>query len=245
MIESPKRSLAKAISYRFLGSIVTGMIAFAVTRRLDVSALTGAADAVAKLVLFFVYERIWNKIHFGKSASSTAVVWITGLPASGKTTLAQGLREKLESRKLTVEHIDGDEVRSLFPNLGFDRPARDQHIRRVGHLASRLEAHGIWVIVSMVSPFRDSRDFARGLCKNFVEVHLSTPFEECARRDPKGLYQKAKEGSLLGLTGIQGTFEAPLAPELRMDTTTIAPREATDRVLSFLIGGPRTKTSSL
>jgi len=95
-----------------------------------------------------------------------------------------------------VELLDGDEIRSVFPSTGFSHAERDAHIRRVGFLASRLERHGVTVVASLVSPYRESRQFVRSVCRRFVEVHVSTPLEECERRDPKGLYRKARAGEI-------------------------------------------------
>jgi len=163
------------------------------------------------------------------------VIWITGFPASGKTTLALALKAEYESRGLPVEHLDGDEIRKLFPSTGFDRESRDQHIRRVGHLASRLQAHGVTVIVSLVSPFQTSRDFARNLSQNFFEVHLTTPIGVCETRDPKGLYRKARTGEISNLTGIQSDFETPSAPELKLDTSTLPLEACVKQVLSHVL----------
>jgi adenylylsulfate kinase len=111
-------------------------------------------------------------------------------------------------------------VRAIFPNTGFTRPERDAHIRRVGFLASKLEEHGVIVIASFVSPYRESRDFVRGQCRSFVEVWVNTPIEVCEQRDVKGLYAKARRGEIANFTGISDPYEPPTAAELVIDTTT-------------------------
>ena len=125
-----------------------------------------------------------------------------------------------------VEYLDGDVIREIFPGTGFTRPERDAHIRRVGWLASRLEAHGVIVVASLVSPYVESRSFVRGLCRHFIEIWISTPFEECERRDVKGLYARAKAGEIRNFTGLDDPYEAPVAAELVMDTTAMGLEDA-------------------
>jgi adenylylsulfate kinase len=104
----------------------------------------------------------------------------------------------------------------------------------VGFLASKLEEHGVFVVASFVSPYAESRQFVRGLCRSFLEVHVSTPLEECERRDVKGLYAKARRGEIQNFTGISDPYEPPGSPELVVDTTAIDVREAGEQVLSLL-----------
>jgi 3'(2'),5'-bisphosphate nucleotidase len=161
-----------------------------------------------------------------------AVIWLTGLPASGKSTIAAELFTRLRATGARVELLDGDEVRRLFPSAGFTREARDAHVRHVGHLASRLEHHGVIVIVSLVSPYREARDFVRSLCRRFVEVHVSTPLDVCERRDPKGLYARARAGALHQMTGVDDPYEPPLAPEVVVDTNRTTLGDAVDLVIA-------------
>ncbi|MFA5139645.1 MAG: adenylyl-sulfate kinase [Elusimicrobiota bacterium] len=160
-----------------------------------------------------------------------AVIWLTGLSASGKSTLAKGLCEHLRGKGLPVELLDGDSLRAVFPETGFTKAERDTHIRRVGFMASLLEKHGVHVVASFVSPYREARRFARGLCKNFIEVHLSTPLEECERRDPKGLYAKARRGEIRDFTGVDAPYEPPESPELTIDTSAVSMEEALESLI--------------
>ncbi len=124
---------------------------------------------------------------------------------------------------MDVEYLDGDAMREIFPTTGFTRAERDAHLRRVGYLASRLEEHGVIVVASFVSPYRESRDFVRGLCRNFVEIYVATPLEECERRDVKGLYARARRGEIRNFTGIDDPYEPPEHPELTLDTRRAEP----------------------
>ncbi|HXI22059.1 MAG TPA: adenylyl-sulfate kinase, partial [Gemmatimonadales bacterium] len=162
------------------------------------------------------------------------VLWFTGLSGSGKSTIARRIVETLAARGRPVEYLDGDAIREVFPATGFTRPERDAHVRRVGWVASRLERHGVVVVASLVSPYRDSRGFVRGLCRRFTEIFISTPFEECARRDVKGLYARARAGEIRNFTGLDDPYEPPESPELEIDTTRLSVEEAVQRVLDYL-----------
>lgn len=164
------------------------------------------------------------------------VLWFTGLSGSGKSTVAERVTERLAERNVRVEYLDGDEIRRLFPATGFTRPERDAHIKRVGYLASRLEHHGITVVASLVSPYAESRAFVRALCRNFIEIYVATPLAECERRDPKGLYAKARRGEIAHFTGIDDPYEPPVDPELILDTEVSSIEEAVDRVIERLVG---------
>ena len=131
-----------------------------------------------------------------------------------------------------MEHLDGDSVRAIFPNTGFTRPDRDAHIRRVGFLASRLESHGVFVVASLVSPYRESRDAVRGMCDSFVEVFVDTPLAVCEQRDVKGLYAKARRGEIANFTGISDPYEPPTNAELVIDTANTTVDAAVEQVLA-------------
>jgi len=182
----------------------------------------------------FVIGRADSELETGSGEGK--VLWFTGLSGSGKSTIAREVVALLEARGDKVEYLDGDAIRDIFPATGFTRPERDAHIRRVGWVASRLERHGVTVVASLVSPYADSRAFVRGLCRNFSEIWISTSFDECARRDIKGLYARALRGEIKHFTGLDDPYEAPVTPELAIDTTNIAVDDAVSRVLAFVDG---------
>ena len=162
------------------------------------------------------------------------VLWFTGLSGSGKSTIAVRVHQELVRRGVDVEYIDGDALREVFPQTGFTRAERDEHLRRTGYMASRLAAHGVTVVASFVSPYRESRDFIRRLCANFAEIYVATPLEECERRDVKGLYARARRGEIRNFTGIDDPYEAPERPELTLDTQALTVEQCVAKVLEHL-----------
>ena len=165
-------------------------------------------------------------------------VWLTGLPSSGKTTIAGLLVDELEHRGLTVESLDGDVVRThLSKDLGYSRADRDTNIARLGWVASRLVRHGAPVVVAAISPYRDARANARALVEEhgtFVEVWVNAPFAACAERDVKGLYARAAAGEITGMTGVDDPYEEPLDAEVTIDTVGLEPTESVNLVLAYL-----------
>ncbi|NMO03925.1 adenylyl-sulfate kinase [Gordonia sp. TBRC 11910] len=168
-----------------------------------------------------------------------ATVWLTGLPASGKSTVAVALERALVEAGRAAYLLDGDNVRhGLSDDLGFSPGDRAENVRRVGHLTRLFADAGVIAIASLVSPLVSDREIARTLNKAadlpFIEIHVSTPVEECARRDPKGLYAKAKAGELTGLTGWDAPYEVPENPDLSVDTTGADIDKIVDRILALL-----------
>jgi len=166
------------------------------------------------------------------------VVWFTGLSASGKTTVANIVEPELERRGFLVDHLDGDIVRThLSKGLGYSKEDRDANIARIGWVAARLARAGAAVVVSAISPYAEARRHARSLVEQhapFVEVHVATPLEECARRDPKGLYAAAFAGEIEDFTGVSAPYESPESPEVTLDTTGVSPSESAGTVIEFL-----------
>lgn len=164
----------------------------------------------------------------------STVLWFTGLSGSGKSTISEKVYAELKDRGYEVEHLDGDAVREVFPTTGFSKKERDDHVKRVGFVASLLQKHGVFVVASFISPYQDARDFVRDMCKDFTEIHISTPLEVCESRDVKGLYAKARKGEIDNFTGISDPYEEPENPELEIDTTNITPEEGVQQVLDYL-----------
>ena len=162
-------------------------------------------------------------------------VWFTGLPCSGKTTVADLVAEELKRRNLRVERLDGDIVRqSLTRDLGFSKEDRDKNIERVTFVAKLLSRNGVAVLVSFVSPYRKARDNARRETTNFVEVFVDCPVEVCEQRDVKGMYKKAKAGEIKDFTGVDDPYEGPLHPEIVLKVAETKPQECRDLVMQKL-----------
>jgi adenylylsulfate kinase len=165
-------------------------------------------------------------------------LWFTGLSGSGKTTIAHLVGPELDRRGCIVEYLDGDTVRThLSKGLGFSKEDRDTNIERIGWVAARLTRQGGAVIAAAISPYEDTRRNAREMVDEwgtFVEVHIATSVEECARRDVKGLYEKAFAGEIKGFTGVDDPYEEPANPELRIDTEEHEPEDSARIILSKL-----------
>lgn len=162
------------------------------------------------------------------------VLWLTGLSGSGKTTLAERLYEHLGQTGRRVERLDGDTLRGVFPNTGFSKEARNEHIRRVGFMAGRLAHHGVCVVCAFISPYRDARDFVRSQCQHFIEVYVKASLDECKRRDVKGLYKKAMAGQITSFTGLDDPYEEPDRPEIVVDTEHQTVEESAQQILAYL-----------
>jgi adenylylsulfate kinase len=160
----------------------------------------------------------------------SVVLWFTGLSGAGKSTIASAVFEELCRRGIAAEYLDGDAVRHWSP-VGFTRADRDAHVKRVGHVASRLEHHGVTVVCALISPYAEARAYVRGLCQRFVEVHVATPLAECERRDVKGLYARARAGEIQNFTGIDDPYETPENPEVTIDTSVLCVDDASRIVL--------------
>jgi adenylylsulfate kinase len=230
------RSFAKAFSWRIFGSLTTTVIVYVFTKRVQVALFVGVVELVGKILLFWLHERLWERIPLGKHEPTPTVIWFTGLSGSGKTTIAQWVHADLRRRGIRAEYLDGDTIRHLFPTTGFTRTDRDQHIRRVGYLASKLEENGVFVVASFISPYEESRAFVRGLCRNFVEVYVSTPLEECERRDVKGLYARARRGEIRNFTGIDDPYEAPVNADVVIDTRGVTVEESGGKIINRIRG---------
>ena len=163
------------------------------------------------------------------------VIWLTGIPGSGKTTLALELQKYYQQKQLPLEILDGDEIRkTLSKDLGFSPEDRKEHNRRVIFVAHILAKNGVTTIVPLISPYRETRANARKEIPNFVEVWVKASVEECKKRDPKGLYKKAMAGEIKNLTGLQAPYEEPQNAELVLDTEKHSVEESIELITSTL-----------
>jgi adenylyl-sulfate kinase len=168
------------------------------------------------------------------------IVWFTGLSGAGKSTLSRALEPTLRAER-RVEILDGDEVRTyLSKGLGFSREDRDTNVRRIGFVARLLARNGVAVITAAISPYAETRAEVRRLAEAdavpFVEVYVSAALEALARRDPKGLYRKARQGELRGFTGVDDPYEPPLDPEMVLSTGDRPADQLSCEIISYLEG---------
>ena len=162
-------------------------------------------------------------------------VWFTGLPCSGKTTVADVVAERLKERGYKVERLDGDIVRQgLTSDLGFTKQDRDENIKRVTFVAKLLTRNGVAVLATFVSPYRARRIKTREEIGEFIEVYTRTPVEVCIERDVKGMYKKALQGEISNFTGVDDPYEEPEDPELVLDTSKESIEESVENVLKRL-----------
>jgi adenylylsulfate kinase len=166
------------------------------------------------------------------SKKEGVVLWFTGLSGAGKSTLAECLAPKVRAAGKKVEVLDGDIVRThLSKGLGFSREDRETNVDRIAFVAHLLARNGVVVMVAAISPFRETRERARQLIGDFIEIHVAPPLEECIKRDVKGLYKKAIAGEIPQFTGISDPYEEPLSPELKIDTSRGAVDDGATRIL--------------
>ena len=162
-------------------------------------------------------------------------LWFTGLSGAGKSTLAGRLAEELRRRGMKVEILDGDEVRTnLSKGLGFSKEDRDTNIKRIGYVCKLLTRNGVVAISAAISPYREVRDHNRQEIGQFVEIYVQCSIEELTRRDVKGLYKKALAGEVKNFTGISDPYEAPLKPEVTVDTQQQNEQESLRTLLEYL-----------
>ena len=186
---------------------------------------------------------VWHKHEVDKSRRAQAksqkpcVLWLTGLSGSGKSTIANLLEKKLAEHGKHTYLLDGDNVRhGLCGDLGFSDKDRVENIRRIAEVAKLLVDSGMIAITAFISPFKSERDYCRNLLEagEFIEVFIDTPLEECEKRDPKGLYQKARQGDIKHFTGIDSPYEAPENPEITLSFTGQTAEESAEQIFELL-----------
>ena len=166
------------------------------------------------------------------------MVWFTGLSGSGKSTIAIALERELHKRGLLCRILDGDNIRSgINNNLGFSEADRVENIRRIAEVSKLFIDTGIVTIAAFISPNNDIREMAANIIgrEDFLEIYVSTPIEECERRDVKGLYAKARRGEIKNFTGISAPFEAPAHPDLTLDTSVLSLEESVGQLLKLVL----------
>jgi adenylylsulfate kinase len=235
IVETKYRSMTKAITWRIIATLTTVILVYIFFGRLELAAALGGLEVLLKLLFNFLHERAWLAIKFGKKKMEPFVLWFTGLPACGKSTIADMVFDRLSHREFEIERLDGRDIRKLYPEVGFTRQERIAHLKRVSHMIGILEKNKVSVVASFISPYTESRDEIRKMIKeNFVEIYVKASIESCKKRDTKGMYEKAERGEIKNFTGISDVYEEPRTPALVLDTENCSAEDCAEQVIRYV-----------
>ena len=232
--ETNIRSIAKGISWRFVATGTTMIIVYVFFGNVELAIAAGLLETVAKIALYWGHEKVWQRIRWGRKKIEPFNIWFTGLPLSGKTTIADKVYEKLCKLDIPIERIDSKDIRELIPDIGYTREERNRHLKRVAHLIQTLQKNSISTVCSFVSPYKESRKMVRKMVKNNVVVYVKADIETCKKRDYKGVYAKALKGELKNFTGISDVYEEPKHAEIVIDTEKISADEAAEIIVKYI-----------
>ena len=232
--ETNKRSIAKGISWRLIATVTTVIIIYFFFGRLDLAIVAGLIESVLKIGLYWAHERVWFKVKWGKKRIEPFNLWFTGLPLSGKTTIADAVYKELEKLDIPIERLDSKDIRDVVPNIGFTRDDRNRHMKRIGHLIKTLQNNSISTVASFVSPYRESRKAIREMVKNNIVVYVQADIETCKKRDTKGKYKKALKGEYQNFTGVNDIYEEPQYAEITIDTDKLSIEESTQIIITYV-----------
>ncbi|MEN8146011.1 MAG: adenylyl-sulfate kinase [Campylobacterota bacterium] len=232
--ETNKRSIVKGISWRVVATSTTIIIVYVFFGRLDLAIAAGLIETVLKVGLYWAHERAWFKVHWGKKRIEPFNLWFTGLPLSGKTTIADKVYEELEKLDMPTERIDSKDVRELIPDIGFSREDRNRHMHRIGNLIRTLQKNSISTVASFVSPYRESRKAIREMVNNNIVVYVKADVETCKERDYKGAYAKALSGEFKNFPGVDDVYEEPQHAEIVIDTEKMSVDEAAQLIVKYV-----------
>lgn len=232
--DTNKRSVLKGVSWRFFATSTTVVIVYIFFGRLDLAIAAGIMETFAKVALYWAHERIWLKIRWGRKKIEPFNLWFTGLPLSGKSTIADAVFEELVKLDIPLERLDSKDIRDVIPDVGFSREDRNRHMHRIGHLIKTLQNNSVSTVASFVSPYKESRKAIREMVKNNIVVYVKADIETCKARDYKGVYEKALEGKLQNFTGVNDIYEEPQHAEIVIDTDKMSVEEATQEIVKYI-----------
>lgn len=232
--ETNTRSILKGVTWRVLATTTTVIIVYVFFGRLDLAIVAGLLESVLKIGLYWGHERAWHKVRWGRKQISPFNLWFTGLPCSGKTTIADAVFTELNKLDIPIERIDAKDIRELIPNIGYSREDRNQHLRRVAHLIKTLQNNSISTVASFVSPYRESRKSLRNMVQNNIVIYVKADIETCKQRDVAGVYKKALNGEYKNFTGISDVYEEPEHAELVVDTDQLSVEESVTLITSYI-----------
>jgi len=238
MIDSKKRSLVKAISWRLIAICILAVVSFLLLGDLKTASLITLFYHVIQVAIYMFHERMWNYISWGKTKG--VFIQMTGLSGAGKTTLAKNIEHRLKKRGLQVEVIDGDEYReNLCQDLGFSKEDRNTNIKRLSFVGKVLSRNNVICIMSAINPYDSVRKEIKQMNASSKLVYAKCGDETLKKRDPKGLYKRAllpkgDPNRVDNFTGISDPYEAPQAPDLIIDTENLILENALDKLENFI-----------
>jgi adenylylsulfate kinase len=232
--DTNRRSIAKGISWRIFATLATIVIVYLLFGKLDLAIAAGAIEVIAKIILYWAHERLWVNVRWGRKRIEPFNLWFTGLPMSGKTTIADKVYKELQKLDIPLERLDSKDIRELIPDIGYSREERNQHIKRIGHLIATLQNNAISTVASFVSPYRESRKAIHDMVKNNVVIYIKADIETCIERDRKGTYEKALKGELKNFTGINDIYEEPQNADIIIDTDVMSIDEASENIVKYV-----------
>jgi adenylylsulfate kinase len=232
--DSNIRSIVKGISWRVVATGTTIIIVYIFFGRLDLAIAAGLLETILKVGLYWAHERVWFKVRWGRERIEPFNLWFTGLPLSGKTTIADKVYKELEKLDIPLERLDSKDIRDLVPDIGFSRKDRNTHMHRIGHLIKTLQNNSISTVSSFVSPYKESRKAIREMVKNNIVVYVKADIESCKKRDYKGVYEKAIKGELQNFSGINDVYEEPQHAEIVIDTDKMGVDEAVEVIMKYI-----------
>ena len=232
--ETNKRSILKGVTWRVVATTTTILIVYIFFGRLDLAIAAGFIETFLKVGLYWGHERAWFKIKWGREKIDPFNIWFTGLPLSGKTTIADLVYKELEKVDIPLERLDSKDVRDLIPNIGFSRSERNRHMYRIAHLIKTLQKNSISTVSSFVSPYRESRKVIRNMVKNNIVIYVKADLSTCKNRDYKGAYNKALEGEYKNFTGVDDLYEEPENAEITIDTDKLTAEESSKIIVQYI-----------
>lgn len=228
------RSIVKGISWRFMATTTTIIIVYFFFGQLDLAIAAGILETIVKVALYWAHERAWFKVGWGRKRIEPFNLWFTGLPLSGKTTIANKVYEELNKLQIPIERLDSKDIRELIPNIGYSREERNRHMHRIGHLIKTLQKNSVSTVSSFVSPYKESRKAIRDMVQNNIIVYVKADLETCKKRDTQGKYEKAIIGEYQNFTGISDVYEEPQHAEIIIDTDKMNVDESAKTIVKFI-----------
>ena len=234
MIDTKKRSITKALSWRLLAFFLLSVISYAVTGSIKESSEITVAYHTVQVFLFFLHERFWITLRWGRTKG--LFVQMTGLSGSGKSTLAKETQRRLMKKGFMVEVIDGDEYREgLCKDLGFSKEDRNTNIRRLGFVGKILSRNDVITIMSAINPYEEVRAEVRKMGNNVKTVFVDCNLDTLIERDTKGLYKKALSGEIKNFTGVSDPFDPPYVCDLTLNTTDENMNKTANKLEKFIL----------